>query len=799
MVAQRDPEGFDYLAVVSEWSSYAKRGGMGGLVGNAYPLLNLTTGAVVESPRDEFPNPGAVFLTSRGGLQTWDFVVLRPHQNSLYNNHDHRQCYYIPARLPEPIENSNLADRVAVILDHPAFDLTSPTRQILNPRHNVTPIFFVRKGATFFGPLYRDVSQLSAIEDVQRIDWRPAREDGIVYELTRDELMKKDVKLVLYSHPDPSLNRILTTPIQMAAGDVRKVTGQKLHDVLPEASLIEWYLQRCPTVEVPDKLLKDLRSAFRGKPTDDPMILAARLRTIQREMANHAAFQEHRDRFARQYLESEAGQQRVGELVEQAVAKKAAEVQAEVDRRQKQLAAKRDELDEQLAAAEADQRRRLEVLEGERQAVQHRIDELNGTLGQIQERLAVDVQAFAERVQQEIPLFAALTAARPVAVTAAAPASGSPAPPARLARQEFRPVAPRGNIQPVADEARLVTDLHGDLARRGLFFARDFVANVYTCLKAEPLNLIIGPPGYGKSMLVGALARALGHPDAFLRIAVRRSWSEDRYLLGAFDSFHGRYDPGPTGLVGRMLEADADWRQDRSGIYVVLLDEFNLAAPEYYFSQLLQALPSDDPVREVVLYDEGSAGGDSFPGRVRLGPNLRFWGTINYDETTERLSPRTLDRTGMIFLGDTDVKQTIDEPGPPPAAVAASDLFEKFLRDAEDCPEDRWEIVSRVIDFLRRPDAALGPRVELSPRVRKAIKRYLANSASVLEARTAVDFVVQQRILPVVRGRGEHFFARMTRLGQLLSDTNLPRSASAVQEALRRSEQQFGELDFLGY
>ena len=32
-----------------------------------------------------------------------------------------------------------------------------------------------------------------------------------------------------------------------------------------------------------------------------------------------------------------------------------------------------------------------------------------------------------------------------------------------------------------------------------------------------------------------------------------------------------------------------------------------------------------------------------------LNPNVSFWGTINYDETTERLSPRLLDRTGMIF------------------------------------------------------------------------------------------------------------------------------------------------------
>ena len=46
---------------------------------------------------------------------------------------------------------------------------------------------------------------------------------------------------------------------------------------------------------------------------------------------------------------------------------------------------------------------------------------------------------------------------------------------------------------------------------------------------------------------------------------------------------------------------------------------------------------------------------NSFPDRIKIGPNLRFWGTINYDETTERLSPRLLDRTGMIVLGPGDI------------------------------------------------------------------------------------------------------------------------------------------------
>jgi len=795
-MAQLDPEKHDYLAVVSEWYSTSARGGV---VGNAYPVLNLTTGEAVGAPQEEFPNPGAVFLMNRGSLHTWDFVILKPRQNERYKDTSDRDCYYLTAGQPVLLNKPNQVGNVAVVLSHPAFDLNSATRQILNPRHSVTPIFFVQKNQIIFGPLIQDAAHLTPMEDVQRIDWRPARDDGIVYEFARDDFVKKGVRLIQYSHPEPSLNRVLGAPIQFAVGGVQKVTSGMPRDALPNAGLIEWYLQRCPTVEIPSQLLSALKGAFRSKPGDDPVIQAVRLQKIQREMASHAAFQELRDRFAKQYVESEPGQQRVRELVELTVSKRASEIQAEVDKRESQLATRRDELAKQLAEAEQEYQRGLAALEREREAAQQKVSGLKAAAGQLQEGLSTDVKLLAAKLQEHLPLFAALTAARLETGVSAQSGTGIPPEPAKPVGKEFRPIQPTAGLRPVEDEGRLVDDLHTDLGRRGLHFARDFVANVYTCLKAEPLNLIIGPPGYGKSMLVAALARGLGHGDAFLRIAVRRSWSEDRYLLGFFDSFHGRYDPGTTGLVTRMIQANLDWQQGRIGIYVVLLDEFNLAAPEYYFSQLLQTLPLDDPVREVSLYDEKNAGGDGFPSRFTLNPNLRFWGTINYDETTERLSPRTLDRTGMIFLGDADVKQIIDEEPAPMPAVAANDLFEKFLRDAGQCPEDRWEAVAQVIDFLRSPDAALGPRIELSPRVRRGIKRYLANSVNVLAPRTAVDFVVQQRILPVVRGRGEEFLTRVSRLGQLLSDVNLPRSAAHVEESLQRSEQQFGEIDFLSY
>ncbi len=63
---------------------------------------------------------------------------------------------------------------MAVVLEHPAFDLNSASRQTVNPRHNVTPVFFVQKHQAFIGPLVRDVVHLTPMDDVQRIDWRPA-------------------------------------------------------------------------------------------------------------------------------------------------------------------------------------------------------------------------------------------------------------------------------------------------------------------------------------------------------------------------------------------------------------------------------------------------------------------------------------------------------------------------------------------------------------------------------------------------------------------------------------------------
>ena len=79
------------------------------------------------------------------------------------------------------------------------------------------------------------------------------------------------------------------------------------------------------------------------------------------------------------------------------------------------------------------------------------------------------------------------------------------------------------------------------------------------------------------------------------------------------------------------------------------------------------------------------------------------------------------------------------------------------------------------------------------------VKRYLANAGSVLAPVKAVDFVFQQRVLPVLRGRGVKFNARMQQLRDRLAKDGLDRSARHVSDAIALADVNFGDIDFFAY
>ncbi|MCE9530219.1 MAG: hypothetical protein K8T89_03650 [Planctomycetes bacterium] len=155
----------------------------------------------------------------------------------------------------------------------------------------------------------------------------------------------------------------------------------------------------------------------------------------------------------------------------------------------------------------------------------------------------------------------------------------------------------------------------------------------------------------------------------------------------------------------------------------------------------------------------------------------------------------------MIFLSARDVvpsnattAESIVGKG-----ILAGQFIDRFVRGPEHCPEGHWGIIEPLLALLKKQTEEWGAGIDLSPRVLEAIRRYLANSKDLLPPERAVDFVFQQRVLPVIRGRGPKFTARVKALGEQLVERGLERSNRHVQDALSLAEVNFGDVDLLAY
>ncbi|GAW90791.1 hypothetical protein FPS14_contig00118-0001 [Flavobacterium psychrophilum] len=76
----------------------------------------------------------------------------------------------------------------------------------------------------------------------------------------------------------------------------------------------------------------------------------------------------------------------------------------------------------------------------------------------------------------------------------------------------------------------------------------------------------------------------------------------------------------------------------------IILDEANLSPLEHYWSSFYNLTDSTGMLEVKLGHNE----------TIKFPNNLRFIGTINYDHTTEELSPRVLDRINIIQLNKSE-------------------------------------------------------------------------------------------------------------------------------------------------
>lgn len=181
----------------------------------------------------------------------------------------------------------------------------------------------------------------------------------------------------------------------------------------------------------------------------------------------------------------------------------------------------------------------------------------------------------------------------------------------------------------------------------GIHFPQRILYAFHTALKIadwSSVTVLAGVSGTGKSELPKLYA-AFGGLN-FINVPVQPSWDSQESMLGFFNSIDNRFEPEPLLRFLVQCTENDDYNKYMS---IVLLDEMNLAHVEHYFADFLSKLETRrETGKETVPTVEVKLGAGVEPYQLKLDRSILWTGTMNQDETTKSLSDKVLDR-GLVI------------------------------------------------------------------------------------------------------------------------------------------------------
>ncbi|EGG33783.1 MrcB family domain-containing protein [Paenibacillus sp. HGF5] len=300
------------------------------------------------------------------------------------------------------------------------------------------------------------------------------------------------------------------------------------------------------------------------------------------------------------------------------------------------------------------------------------------------------------------------------------------------------------------------------ISHRGFHYPHGLVENLYVSLKTKPFVILAGVSGTGKTKLVKLFAEAMGATadnGQFTLIPVRPDWSDPSDLLG-YKDLSGVFRPGRLAEV--LVEASQPENQHKP--YFICLDEMNLARVEYYFSDVLSVIETQewrqDRIvtsklinRESLLQEEQLLYGD-----LSIPDNVYLIGTVNMDETTHPFSKKVLDRANTIEFNYINLQQypslAIHEKEATDLPVHNSFLRSEYLQ-LIDVYSEYTELVHATTEKLVKINQILEEiHSHVGFRIRDSICFYMVYNQrfELLSDDEAFDLQLLQKILPRVQG-----------------------------------------------
>ncbi|PEJ48499.1 hypothetical protein CN601_22680 [Bacillus sp. AFS017336] len=365
-------------------------------------------------------------------------------------------------------------------------------------------------------------------------------------------------------------------------------------------------------------------------------------------------------------------------------------------------------------------------------------------------------------------------------------------------------------------ENAFIERFYQNCLQQGLLYEKKDIINFHICCKFQALTILGGVSGTGKSQLARVYGETLGleFGKELLFVPISPSYREHYDLLGYLNPATGIYIDSETGLTKLLIEAE----QFPHRMYMVIFDEMNLSQIEHWFSKFLSILEMPQDKRVITLFhDHNVVINQYYKPKVKIGNNIIFVGTVNFDETSSEFSLRLLDRVNIISLRSTSFVNYAEKMSNEniyenvPQIYINAESFNNWTKKTFSSSELTNDELKFFDEFNKIVEQSLSERI-ISPRMIKDLSNYLANIPTLpshiqFERREAIDLFVKQRVLTKVRG----LFANLEELigtGEgneqegllnMIMKSNLGRSISDFENSIKELKKKRKQLEIDGY
>ena len=303
-----------------------------------------------------------------------------------------------------------------------------------------------------------------------------------------------------------------------------------------------------------------------------------------------------------------------------------------------------------------------------------------------------------------------------------------------------------------------------------LYYSIDDIRRFIASMGVSKIMILQGMSGTGKTSLPVAWGKFTNVQTTV--VPVQPMWKERSDLIGYYNEFTGKFNESM--ILEKLYEAN---KTDK--MFLIVLDELNIARVEYYFAEFLSLLelPTvNERILEVTTSVSKKDPKELKNGKLILNDNVWFIGTANNDDSTFAISDKVYDRSMVLnldyrsdpFLGEDDFE---------PISISV-ETFKTLIDKAK----KEFSLTKRGRLHIKELDAYIQETFQITSgnRIRRQIEAYVPiYIACGGTENEALDDILAKKVLrklesqnPVyVKSKSEELIGK---LNEVFGDGNMP-------------------------